>query len=599
MTPTTSDHLLERLRQWGVRRIFGYPGDGINGLIGAFDRAGDKMQFIQARHEELAAFMACGHAKFTGEVGVCMATSGPGAIHLLNGLYDAKADHQPVLAIVGQQARSALGGDYQQEVDLHTLFKDVAAEYVHMITVPAQVRHVVDRAMRIAIDQRTVTCIIVPNDVQELEAVKSPPREHGTVHSGVGSTARSTLPDEADLAAAAEILNAGKRVAILAGAGALHAADELIEVADLLGAGVAKALLGKAVLPDDLPFVTGSIGLLGTQPSWQLMSRCDTLLMVGSSFPYSEYLPKEGKARGVQIDLDGRRLSLRYPMEMNLVGDSRATLRALIPHLKRKTRREWRRDIEESVARWWRVLEARAMNEANPINPQRVFWELSARLPDDCILTCDSGSAAAWYARDLKIRRGMMASLSGGLATMGPAVPYAIAAKYAHPQRHVIALLGDGAMQMIGINALITIAGAWRQWGNPRLTIMVLNNKDLNMVTWEQRALAGDPKFEDSQELPLFPYAEYARMLGLGGIKVDDPRRVGAAWDEALAADRPTLLEMVTDPDVPPLPPNYSGKQARNYLSSLAGRDPDAKGTVIATAKEWWDGMFPPRSGSR
>ena len=437
MTETTSDHLLERLRQWGVRRVFGYPGDGINGLMGAFDRAGDQMEFIQARHEELAAFMACGHAKFTGELGVCMATSGPGAIHLLNGLYDAKSDHQPVLAIVGQQARSALGGDYQQEVDLHSLFKDVAAEYVQTITVPAQVRHVVDRAVRIAIDQRTVTCIIVPNDVQVLDAMKSPPREHGTVHTGVGTTVRSTLPDEADIAAAAEILNAGKRVAILAGAGALHAAEELIAVADLLGAGVAKALLGKAVLPDDLPFVTGSIGLLGTHPSWQMMSRCDTLLMVGSSFPYSEYLPKEGKARGVQIDLDGRRLSLRYPMEMNLVGDSRATLRALIPHLKRKTRRGWRSDIEESVTKWWGTLEARAMSDAQPINPQRVFWELSPRLPDNCIVTCDSGSTAAWYARDLRFRSGMMGSLSGGLATMGPAVPYAIAAKFAHPQRHV------------------------------------------------------------------------------------------------------------------------------------------------------------------
>jgi len=599
MTETTSDHLLERLRQWGVRRVFGYPGDGINGLMGAFDRAGDQMEFIQARHEELAAFMACGHAKFTGELGVCMATSGPGAIHLLNGLYDAKSDHQPVLAIVGQQARSALGGDYQQEVDLHSLFKDVAAEYVQTITVPAQVRHVVDRAVRIAIDQRTVTCIIVPNDVQVLDAMKSPPREHGTVHTGVGTTVRSTLPDEADIAAAAEILNAGKRVAILAGAGALHAAEELIAVADLLGAGVAKALLGKAVLPDDLPFVTGSIGLLGTHPSWQMMSRCDTLLMVGSSFPYSEYLPKEGKARGVQIDLDGRRLSLRYPMEMNLVGDSRATLRALIPHLKRKTRRGWRSDIEESVTKWWGTLEARAMSDAQPINPQRVFWELSPRLPDNCIVTCDSGSTAAWYARDLRFRSGMMGSLSGGLATMGPAVPYAIAAKFAHPQRHVIAILGDGAMQMIGINSLVTISGIWRRWGNPRLTIMVLNNKDLNMVTWEQRALAGDPKFEDSQDLPLFPYAEYARMLGLGGIKVTDPAQVGPAWDEALAADRPTLLEMVTDPDVPALPPNFSTRQASNYLVSLARRDPDAKGTLIATARQWWDGMFPPRGPSK
>ena len=487
MSITASDHLLQRLREWGVVRVFGYPGDGINGLMGAFERMGEQMAFIQARHEELAAFMACAHAKFTGEVGVCMATSGPGAIHLLNGLYDAKLDHQPVVAIVGQQARAAMGGDYQQEVDLLTLFKDVASEYVQMITVPAQVRHVVDRAMRIAIDQRTVTCIIVPNDVQELDAVQTPPREHGTVHSGIGATGKKVLPPESDVAAAAGILNAGQRVAILAGAGALHATDELIEVAELLGAGVAKALLGKAALPDDLPFVTGSIGLLGTQPSWELMSRCDTLLMVGSSFPYSEFLPKEGQARGVQIDIDGRRLSLRYPMELNLVGDAQATLRALIPQLERKADRAWRDEIEENVARWWKVLESRAMNEADPINPQRVFWELSPRLPDGCILTCDSGTAAAWYARDLKLKRGMMASLSGGLATMGPAVPYAIAAKYAHPDRPVIALLGDGAMQMNGINAVITIAHVWRQWRNPRLVIMVLNNRDLNMVTWERR----------------------------------------------------------------------------------------------------------------
>ena len=331
MSMTVSDHLLQRLRQWGVYRVFGYPGDGINGLMGAFNRAGDTMQFIQARHEELAAFMACGHAKFTGEVGVCMATSGPGAIHLLNGLYDAKLDHQPVVAIVGQAAREAMGGDFQQEVDLMSLFKDVASEFVHVLNVPAQVRHLVDRAVRIARDQRTVTCIIVPNDVQELAAVEKPPRDHGAMHSGIGMTARRALPADVDIAAAAALLNAGKRVAILAGAGALHATDELIEVAELLGAGVAKALLGKAALPDDLPFVTGSIGLLGTQPSWDMMTHCDTLLMVGSNFPYSEYLPKEGQARGVQIDIDGRRVSLRYPMEINLIGDSQLTLRALIP----------------------------------------------------------------------------------------------------------------------------------------------------------------------------------------------------------------------------------------------------------------------------
>lgn len=599
MATTTSDQLVERLHAWGVRRIYGYPGDGINGLMGALNRADGKIEFIQARHEELAAFMAVGHAKFTGEVGVCMATSGPGAIHLLNGLYDAKADHQPVLAIVGQTARTAMGGDYQQEVDLHSLFKDVAHEYVQTAMAPAQIRHLVDRAYRIARDQRAVTCLILPHDLQEEKAVETPPREHGTVHSGIGSTGLPTVPGAASLRAAADLLNAGNKVAILAGAGALHATDELVQVAERLGAGIAKALLGKAAVPDDLPFVTGSIGLLGTQPSWEMMSDCDTLLMVGSSFPYSEFLPKEGQARAVQIDIDARKVSIRYPMEINLIGDSRATLQALLPLLQQKTDSSWRAKIEEDVARWWRVLEARAMNEAKPINPQRVFWELSPRLPDDCILTCDSGTSAAWYARDLKIRRGMMASLSGGLATMGPAVPYAIAAKFAYPGRPVIALLGDGAMQMLGINGMITIAHQWKRWADPRLVVMVLNNSDLNMVTWEQRISAGDPKFEASQDLPQFAYAEYGKLLGLHGIRVDRPDAVGAAWDQALAADRPTVLEFVTDPDVPPVPPHVTNKQMKGYASAVLHRDPDAVAMLIATAKEWWDGMFPPKDGKR
>jgi pyruvate dehydrogenase (quinone) len=591
MAKTVSDQVLQRLREWGVQRIYGYPGDGINGLMGAFERAGDAMQFVQARHEELAAFMATAHAKFTGEVGVCMATSGPGAIHLLNGLYDAKADHQPVVAIVGQQARAALGGDYQQEVDLLSLFKDVAHEYVHMATVPAQVRHLVDRAVRIARDQRTVTCIILPNDLQELEAVEQPPREHGTVHSGIGRTFAPGVPAQEPLRAAAEVLNAGRKVAILAGAGALHATDELIAVAEQLGAGIAKALLGKFAVPDDLPYVTGSIGLLGTAPSWEMMTGCDTLLMVGSSFPYSEFLPKEGQARGVQIDLDGRRLSMRYPMEVNLVGDSRCTLQALLPMLKRQEDRRWRDKIEADVRRWWRVLEQRAMNEASPLNPQRVFWELSPRLPDNAILTCDSGTSAAWYARDLKARRGMMGSLSGGLATMCPGVPYATAAKMCHPERPVVALVGDGAMQMLGLNALVTIAHRWKAWRDPRLVVMVLHNSDLNMVTWEQRVGAGDPKFSASQDLPAFPYAEYARMLGLGGLRVDRPEAVAPAWDEALAADRPVLLEMVTDPNVPPLPPHVSLQQVRHYAKALLHGDPDAKQVVMASMREAWDSL--------
>jgi pyruvate dehydrogenase (quinone) len=591
MSKTVSDQVLERLREWGVRRVYGYPGDGINGLMGAFGRMGDAMEFVQARHEELAAFMATAHAKFTGEVGVCMATSGPGAIHLLNGLYDAKADHQPVLAIVGQQARSALGGDYQQEVDLVSLFKDVAHEYVHMAAVPAQGRHLVDRALRIALDQRTVTCIILPNDLQEMDAVEQPPREHGTVHSGIGRTFAPAVPAEQDVRAAAEVLNAGNKVAILAGAGALHATDELIAAAELLGAGIAKALLGKFAVPDDLPYVTGAIGLLGTAPSWELMTGCDTLLMVGSSFPYSEFLPKEGQARGVQIDLDGRRLSLRYPMEVNLIGDSRRTLQALLPMLRRKDDRRWRDKIEAGVRQWWQVLEQRAMNEASPLNPQRVFWELAPRLPDNAILTCDSGTAAAWYARDVKARRGMMGSLSGGLATMCPGVPYATAAKLCHPDRPVIALVGDGAMQMLGLNALVTIAHRWKQWRDPRLAVMVLHNSDLNMVTWEQRVSAGDPKFSASQDLPAFPYAEYARMLGLGGIRVDRPEAVGPAWDQALSADRPVLLEMVTDPNVPPLPPHVSLKQMRHYAKALLHGDPDAKQVVMASMREAWDSL--------
>ena len=594
MADTVGDFLLKRLAAWGIHRIYGYPGDGINGIMGALGRTETGIEFIQTRHEEMAAFMACAHAKFTGGVGVCLATSGPGAIHLLNGLYDAKMDHQPVVAIVGQQKRAALGGDYQQEVDLVSLFKDVAHEYVHMATTPAQVRHLVDRAVRIARDQHTVTCIILPNDLQTMEAVETPPREHGTVHSGIGYTGRRIVPGPVDLQAAADILNAGNKVAMLVGAGALEATDEIIEVADLLGAGVAKALLGKAAVPDDLPFVTGSIGLLGTKPSWDLMQECDTLLMVGSSFPYSEFLPKEGQARGVQIDIDGRMLGLRYPMEIGLVGDSRGTLRALIPYLQRKTDRSWRESIEDNVDRWWRVLEGRAMNSANPINPQRVFWELSPRLPDDCILTCDSGSAANWYARDLKIRRGMKASLSGGLATMGPGVPYAIAAKFAYPERHVIAMVGDGAMQMNGVNGLITIAKYWRTWHDPRLTIMVLNNRDLNQVTWEQRAMEGDPKFEASQNVPDFPYAKYADMLGLRGIRCDRSEDVALTWERALESSVPCVVEMGTDPDVPPLPPHISVKQAKAYVSALYHGDPDAVGIVTSSFKEVWESLFPP-----
>lgn len=585
MAKTTSDYLVNRLYEWGIRRIYGYPGDGINGVFGALNRQKDKIDFIQTPHEEYAAFMACAHAKFTGEVGVCVATSGPGAIHLLNGLYDAKMDHQPVVAIVGQQARAALGGSFQQEVDLTTLFKDVANEYVHMATSPRQIRHLVDRAMRIAKNERTVTCIILPNDLQDVD-YEEPARVHGSVHSSMSYSKPSITPNEADLQNAANLLNEGNKVSILIGAGAYHAADEVMQVADLLGAGVAKALLGKASLPDTLPYVTGSIGLLGTKPSWDMMMECDTLLMIGSSFPYSEFLPKEGQARGVQIDIDGKMLGIRYPMEINLQGDSKETLRKLIPLLKKKTDRDWRNKIEKGVAEWWEVMEARAMKSADPINPQRVFWELSSRLPDNCILTSDSGSSANWFARDLKIRKGMMSSLSGNLATMCPGVPYAIAAKFAFPDRMPIALVGDGAMQMLGNNGLITIKKYWQRWSDPRLMILVLNNKDLNQVTWEQRVMEGDSKFEGSQALIDFPFAAYAQLLGLEGIKVDNPDEIVSALDRALAATKPVVLEVVTDPNVPPLPPHINLQQAKGFTSSLIKGDPDAWEMIKDTYKE-------------
>jgi pyruvate dehydrogenase (quinone) len=521
--------------------------------------------------------MACAHAKYTGQVGVCLATQGPGAIHLLNGLYDARLDHQPVVAIVGQQGQMSMGSSYQQEVDLLTLFKDVAGEYVQMVTSPAQIRHVLDRAFRVALAERAVTCVIVPHDLQGEEVVEEPPHEHGSMHSGIGWSAPRVVPSEQDLRRAADVLNAGRKVALLVGAGALGATDEITAVAELLGAGVAKALLGKAALPDDLPFVTGTVGWLGTRASNEMLMECDTLLMVGSSFPYTEFLPKEGQARGVQIDLDGGMLSIRYPMEVNLVGDSAETLRALRPLLQRKQDRSWRQQIEQKVTAWWQELEQRAMHEADPLNPQRVFWELSRRLPDRSILAGDSGSSTVWFARDLRIRSGMLASLSGSLATMGSAIPYALAAKLAHPDRPVIATLGDGAMQMSGLNALITVAQRWRGWADPRLIVLVLNNRELSYVTWEQRAMEGEPKFAVSQDLPDFPYARYAELLGLKAIQVDSPEAVGPAWDEALAADRPVLFEAVTDPTTPTLPPELKPQQAEKIDAALAADDPDAE----------------------
>jgi len=584
MGMNVSEFVWHRLGEWGLRRVYGYPGDGVGGLDVALERAKDRMEYVQVRHEEMAAFMASAHAKFTGQVGLCYATSGPGAIHLLNGLYDAKMDHVPVVAIVGQQARASIGASYQQEVDLQTLFKDVASDYVATGTIPAQVRTLIDRAVRIAQTRRSVTCVILPNDLQLLD-YEEPKMTHGYTHTGVGFPGEAKVPEAGALQAAAAVLNAGRKVAILVGAGALEATDAVIAVADRLGAGVAKALLGKAALPDDLPYVTGSLGLLGTKPSWDLMKGCDTLLMVGSSFPYSEFLPKPGEARGVQIDIKGENLSLRYPMEVNMIGDSAATLAALLPLLVQKTDTSWRDTIAAGLQEWWRVLEARAMSPAEPLNPQRVFWELSPRLPDQAIITADSGSVANWYARDLKMRRGMKGSLSGSLASLGAGTPYAMAAKMAFPERTVIACMGDGAMQMNGLNVMITIAKYWRQWSNPHLIVLVLNNRDLNQVTWEERVQLGAGKTESTQSIPDFPYHKYAELLGLRGIFVDDPDRVGAAWDEALAADRPVILEAYTDPNVPPLPPHITLKDAAHFMSMMAS-EPELGSVLKNSAKE-------------
>jgi len=579
MAELVADYVLQRLREWGVHRVYGYPGDGINGFLGAFDRSEGDPEFIQTRHEEMAAFMACGHAKFTGEVGVCFATSGPGAIHLLNGLYDAKLDHAPVVAIVGQQKRMSLGAHYQQEVDLQVLYKDVA-EYVQTCMDPAQARHLVDRAVRIALDRRGVTALIFPNDVQEEKAVPSPPREHGAVFSSVGYSRPRVIPHESELDEAARILNDGEKVAILVGQGALGATDEVVETAEALGAGVAKALLGKAVLPDDLPFVTGPIGLLGSTASYELMTGCDTLLMIGTSFPYSEWLPEEGQARCVQIDLDGRMIAMRYPVDVQLVGDARETLRELAPRLRRKDDRSWREEVEEQVRRWWQICDARAHEEADPMNPQRVVWELSSRLPENAIVTADSGSSTNWYARDLRLRAGMKASLSGTLATMGNSVPYAIAAKFAYPDRPVVAFVGDGAFQMNGMNELITLGRYWERFANPTLVFCVFNNEDLNQVTWEQRALAGDPKYPATQEIPNFPYHRYAELAGFRGIYCDRGDDVGDAWAEAFDADRPVLLEVKVDPEIPPLPPHITVEQAKKMTKAMLKGDPERAGVM-------------------
>ncbi|MFE9388973.1 thiamine pyrophosphate-requiring protein [Streptomyces sp. NPDC006784] len=598
MSTKVSDYILQRLREWEVEHVFSYAGDGINGLLAAWERAGDKPRFVQARHEEMAAFEAVGYAKFTGRVGVCAATSGPGAVHLLNGLYDAKLDRVPVVAIVGQTNRSAMGGSYQQEIDLASLYKDVASDFCETVTVPEQLPNVLDRAMRTAYGRRTVTAIIVPADVQELD-YSPPTHAFKMVPSSLGMAGYAPVPEEDEIARAARVLDEGEKVAILVGQGARGARAQVEELADVLGAGVAKALLGKDVLPDDLPYVTGSIGLLGSRPSYELMQGCDTLLVIGSSFPYTQFLPELDQARAVQIDIDPHLVGMRYPFEVNLVGDAAETLKRLVPKLERKKHGTWREKIEKDVARWWEVMERRAEVAADPINPEYVAHALDGLLPEDVILAADSGSAANWYARHLRIRGTMRGSLSGTLATMGPGVPYVIGAKFAHPERPALALVGDGAMQMNGMAELVTVAKYWSEWQDPRLIVAVLNNQDLNQVTWEMRAMSGAPQFLASQAIPDVPYADFARSVGLDGIRVERPDDVEDAWRRALAADRPFVIDFRTDPDVPPIPPHATLDQIEAAATSMVKGDSSRAGVLKQGIKAKVQEALPGKGGGR
>ncbi|MFJ5697297.1 thiamine pyrophosphate-requiring protein [Arthrobacter sp. NPDC093139] len=576
-----ADVMVERLKVWGVNRVFGYSGDGINGFMGALRRAGDSVQFIQARHEETAAFMAVGHAKYTGGVGVVTSTQGPGAVHLLNGLYDAKLDGVPVVAIIGQQSRSVLGSAYMQEIDLLTLFKDVAAQFAQMVSAPEQLPMVLDRAVRTALETRTPCVVIVPHDIQKAPAPELE-QEHGIIVTAPEWQPARVLPHGEDLARAADVLNAGGRVALLVGQGAKHAQDEVVAIAEKLGAGITSSLLGKPFVDETLPFAVGTMGHLGSTASAHLLGNCDTLLIVGSNDPWTEFYPKPGTARAVQIDIDGRKVGNRYPVEVGLVGDAAETLRELMGRLgggtvgddgragagREDARKQWRADVEEQVRSWRALSEERSRVPATPVNPELVVRELNGRLPGNAQVSVDVGSCVYWYARQLILPPGVPAHLSGTLASMGCALPYGIAAKLARPDQPVVALAGDGAMQMAGVAELVTVAHRWRQWADPRFVVCVFNNRELAEVTWEQRETESEPRFADSQEIPDFPYAGYAELLGLTGIRVDAPEQLAGAWERAFDADRPVVIEVLTDPDIPLLPPFPAGAEKLDGMRS-------------------------------
>lgn len=565
-----ADALIARLQAWEVGRVFGYAGDGINTLLGALQRA-DGPEYVATRHEELAAFMACGHAKYSGEVGVCLATQGPGAIHLLAGLYDAKLDRRPVVAIVGQVVSTALGSGYLQEVDLHALFKDVCAQYVQTVFAPEQALTALDNAMRTAIATSTPTCLIIPHDVQKAEMPDELPHSHGVVPSAPASARPHTVAPAEQIRAAADVLNAGRRVALLVGRGAAGAADEIAAVVDALGAGVTTSLLGKPVLDESLPWHTGVMGHLGTTASAELMAHCDTLLIVGCNDPWTEFYPAPGQARAVQIDIEPRVLGAKYPIEVAVCGDARQALSDLLPLLDHNTDHTWEHQIHHWTGTWLALAEQRCREHTVHANPEFVVRELSEYLPADARVAVDVGSATYWYARHLRLPEAVPAHVSGYLASMGCALPYGIAAKLDAPDKPVVALVGDGAMQMSGLLELITIAERWRQWDDPRFVVLVLHNRDLAEVSWEQREMEGNPRFAASQDVPPFPYADYAELLGLGGIRVTESAQATVAWQRAFEAAHPVVIEAVVDAATPLLPPLMPDAKADTVYGALAG----------------------------
>jgi pyruvate dehydrogenase (quinone) len=576
MAETTADVLLDTIHDWGVEVIFGLPGDGINGIVEALRKRQDRIRFVHVRHEESAALMACAYAKFTGKLGVCLATTGPGGIHLLNGLYDAKLDGQPVLAITGLPYHDLIGTYTMQDVELDKLFADVTI-YNQRVMGPAHVENVADLACRSALSRRGVAHITVPSDVQD-QPVERRTKRNVPGHTSSVFARRAHLPDADELRQAADVLNAGKKITILAGQGALGATDELEQAADLLGAPIVKALLGKAAVPDDSPYTTGQVGLLGSRPSQDAMESCDTLLMVGTSFPYIEFLPRPDHARGVQIDLDPARIGLRFPVEVGLVGDSRMTLQALLPLLRRNDDRGHLDRAQEAMKEWWELVEERGTRPDLPMKPQVVAWELGKRLHEDAIVVADSGTVATWWAREIPVKRGQIHSLSGTLATMANGVPYAIAAQVAHPERQCVAFVGDGGFSML-MGEFATAV----QYRLP-IKVIVVDNGTLGMIKWEQMAFLGNPEF--GCDLAPIDFAAVARACGGSGFRIEDPAECGRVLDEALATPGPVVIDAIVDPHEPPAPPRLTKEQAMKFAEALLKGQPNRERIALTAISD-------------